>query len=65
VTHGEKMARAALKRWLDHYREQETCAKSSKIKGCISTHHARCEKHTSSTKQLVRDTEMLLESGPN
>jgi len=54
-----------LKRWLDHYREQETCAKSSKIKGCISTHHARCEKHTSSTKQLVRDTEMLLESGPN
>lgn len=58
MTHGEKMARAALERWLKLYRELETC------KACIAPKE-QCHKHGPSMQRLAEQTRKLLESGPN
>lgn len=59
MTHGEKMARAALQKWLELYCKQLLCDE------CIGPKDARCHKHSSEVVKLIKDTKMLLATGPN
>lgn len=59
MTHGEKMARAALKKWLELYATQLDC------KECIPPKDARCHRHSPEVAHLIKNTKMLLSGGPN
>jgi len=59
VTHGEKMARAALKLWLDLYSKQVKCEE------CIPPKDAVCHKHDAEVARLIQSTRRLLATGPN
>lgn len=58
MTHSEKMARAALERWLKLFREQERCS-------YCTAPHEQCHRHSPKLKQLAEDTKNLLAGGPN
>jgi len=61
VTHGEKMARAALEKWLKLYERQQNCT------NCCTVNH-QCGQHPRSTDEFNRvaeATRRLLASGPN
>jgi len=60
VTHGEKMARAALEKWLKLYERQQKCEWCQ-----ISA--AQCARHRSKTDfdKLAEQTRELLAAGPN
>lgn len=58
MTHGEKMARAALQRWLKLAFELDTCAE------CTPSTD-QCLYHSPKIKKLIKDTKMLLSTGPN
>jgi hypothetical protein len=59
MTHGEKMARAALAKWLNVYTKQLGCEE------CIGPKDSRCHKHQPEVVKLIKDTKMLLSTGPN
>jgi hypothetical protein len=60
VTHGEKMARAALAQWVKLYERQQRCEHCQ-----ISA--AQCSRHRSKTEfdKLAEQTRRLLAGGPN
>ena len=59
MTHGERMARVALAKWLDLYQKQLQCQE------CIGPKDARCHKHRPEIVKLIKDTKLVLATGPN
>jgi hypothetical protein len=59
VTHSEKMARAALKKWLQVYAAQVACEE------CVAPKDAHCHKHSPEIARLIRATRDILAGGPN
>lgn len=58
MTHGEKMARAALLRWIKLLRELDACSE------CTAAHE-QCHRHSPKIRKLVEDSKRVLASGPN
>ncbi len=59
MTHNEKLARAALAKWLELYEKQTRCDE------CIPPSWSRCDKHQPDIAKLIKNTKMLLAGGPN
>ena len=59
ISHGEKLARAALEKWLAIYSKQLKCDQ------CILPSDARCHRHAPEITKLIRQTRLVLEGGPN
>jgi len=61
VTHGEKMARVALEKWLKLYERMQACS-------YCKVQKAQCHKHMKNVEELDRvaeQTRRFLAGGPN
>lgn len=61
MTHGERMARAALAMWLRQYEAQQRCEHCAIMNGQCGKHMRRADE----MNQLADKTRRLLASGPN
>ncbi len=60
MTHGEKLARAALEKWLKLYERQQACGHCKIVEHQCGTHKTKDD-----FDRIAKHTRKFLEGGPN